>query len=119
MRRSSGNLCWEDDRVGPTRRWDFAQMCLASCLCLAACAGSVSSIVENSQISRISIGSSMAEVEDILGRPIASTSPTGYPSGCKSYIYNETMDALFVHVWYVGGKVVEISDRNQAVCGLE
>ncbi|WP_367180937.1 outer membrane protein assembly factor BamE [uncultured Roseobacter sp.] len=94
-------------------------MCLASCFCLAACAGSVSSIVENSQISRISIGSSMAEVEDILGQPIASISPTGHPSGCKSYIYNETIDALFVHVWYVDSKVVEISDMNQAVCGLE
>lgn len=57
------------------------------------------------------------DLMSMIGRPI------GYEASaevvCDTFIYAETSDALFLHVWYdEEGRVSEISDRHQNVCGF-
>lgn len=85
---------------------------------LTACAEKPSGKVMQSRVSEIEAGMSRDQVISILGSYIRSLSPEELEPICDTFIYNEAIDAKFIHVWYVNGVVDRASDGHDVVCAI-
>ncbi|MEL6681269.1 MAG: hypothetical protein AAFQ09_01335 [Pseudomonadota bacterium] len=71
----------------------------------------------DSLANRLELGMSPSDVSAIIGNPefldISETDPSLI---CRSYIYDEAIDAKFVHVVFDNNKLVSARDGFRAAC---
>ena len=90
--------------------WAFAAEATETC--------NQSNVAVKSRVGEVEKGMSREQVIMILGPYIRSLSPEGYAPFCDTFMYNETIDAKFVHVMYLNSVVYSASDGHDTVCSF-
>ncbi|MEL7179041.1 MAG: hypothetical protein AAFN63_04350 [Pseudomonadota bacterium] len=86
---------------------------------LAACEPPAINASSDSLANRLSVGMSPEQVSAIIGPSQFESTSTLVPSNtCLSYIYDEAINAKFVHAVYQDGLLVSASDRHRVACDL-
>ena len=88
---------------------------LAACMEPGPIRGSIHSNSYN-----LRVGMTLADVQDIMGRSPShvSVAPQNALFVCRSYLYDETLKAKFVHVKFEDNLVIGASDGHRKVCEL-
>ncbi|KQI72636.1 hypothetical protein AN191_06380 [Loktanella sp. 5RATIMAR09] len=88
-------------------------------LLLAACEQPAISASSDSLANRLEVGMTPAQVEGIIGASQFTSRASGESdSRCLSYIYDEAIDAKFVHATFVDGLLVRATDGHRVACEL-
>ena len=97
-----------------TRRFACA---IAGLGLIAACDTGPISGTNDSGVNRLSLGMSMDDVGRTIGAHQFETVSSGDPAMvCRSYVYDEVIDAKFAHVTFVAGQVTTASDGHRVQC---
>ncbi len=86
---------------------------------LSACGDAVYSQTDfPSRVGEVREGMTQDQVISVLGPFVRTLSPDGDLPVCDTFMYNELLNAKFVHVWYLNGKVQAATDGHEAICAM-
>ncbi len=71
-----------------------------------------------SRVNEVVAGMSPQNVKSILGEAIRTIGNGKDNLVAETYLYNEFLDAKFIHVWYESGTVKAATDGHNVVCSL-
>ena len=88
---------------------------LSACVTPGPIRGSI-----HSNSHQLRVGMTLADVQDIMGRPPShvSVAPQNALFICCSYLYDELLNAKFVHVQFEDNRVIGASDGHRKVCTM-
>ena len=88
-------------------------------LLLAACERPAISASPDSLANRLTLGMTSDEVIGVIGAfQFESPASGDADTVCRSYIYDEMIDAKFVHATFVDGVLVSATDGHREICQL-
>ncbi len=92
-------------------------MIVAALTTLIACDAGPIQGTRDSGVSRLEVGMSVQQVNDIIGNPVMIGEPaqmTGLQ--CYSYLYDEVVGAKYAHLRFIDEALVTASDRHRKPC---
>lgn len=88
-------------------------------MALAACQPPLVSGGADSGVRALAVGMPLSEVRRILGPETATAQSPDSPSEkCVSWVYDETLDARFIHGYFVNDTLATANDRHAAPCAF-